>query len=52
MKLARLARPFCSSCSIRPEFSEFDAKTLEERPYDIEKAKRVFLDANERLPVS
>ena len=32
--------------------SEFDAQTLEERPYDIEKAKRVFLDANERLPAS
>lgn len=29
--------------------SEFDAETLEERPYDVEKAKRVFLDANERL---
>jgi predicted metal-dependent enzyme (double-stranded beta helix superfamily) len=33
--------------------SEFDAETLEERPYDVEKAKRVFLEANERLrPVS
>jgi predicted metal-dependent enzyme (double-stranded beta helix superfamily) len=33
--------------------SEFDEKTLEERPYDVEKAKRVFLEANERLrPVS
>ena len=29
--------------------SEFDAETLEERPYDIEKAKRLFLEANERL---
>jgi predicted metal-dependent enzyme (double-stranded beta helix superfamily) len=29
--------------------SEFDAETFEERPYDVEKAKRVFLDANERL---
>ena len=29
--------------------SEFDAETLEERPYDVEKAKRVFLDANDRL---
>lgn len=29
--------------------SEFDEKTLEERPYDVEKAKRVFLDANDRL---
>jgi predicted metal-dependent enzyme (double-stranded beta helix superfamily) len=29
--------------------SEFEAETLEERPYDVEKAKRVFLDANERL---
>jgi predicted metal-dependent enzyme (double-stranded beta helix superfamily) len=29
--------------------SEFDSETLEERPYDVEKAKRVFLDANERL---
>jgi len=30
--------------------SEFDAETLEERPYDVEKAKRVFLDANRNLP--
>jgi predicted metal-dependent enzyme (double-stranded beta helix superfamily) len=29
--------------------SEFDATTLEERPFDIEKAKRVFLEANDRL---
>jgi hypothetical protein len=29
--------------------SEFDAETLEERPYDIEKAKRLFLEANQRL---
>lgn len=29
--------------------SEFDADTLEERPYDVEKAKRVFLDANQKL---
>ena len=29
--------------------SEFDAETLEERPYDVEKAQRVFLEANERL---
>ena len=26
--------------------SEFDPETLEERPFDIEKAKRAFLDAN------
>jgi predicted metal-dependent enzyme (double-stranded beta helix superfamily) len=26
--------------------SEFDATTLEERPFDIERAKRVFLEAN------
>lgn len=30
--------------------SEFDPETLEERPYDVEKTKRVFLDANQRLP--
>lgn len=29
--------------------SEFDEVTFEERPYDVEKAKRVFLEANERL---
>ena len=29
--------------------SEFDAKTLEERPFNVEKAKQVFLDANKRL---
>jgi predicted metal-dependent enzyme (double-stranded beta helix superfamily) len=29
--------------------SEFDPETYEERPYDVEKAKRVFLEANERL---
>jgi len=29
--------------------SEFDPQTYEERPYDVEKAKRVFLEANERL---
>ncbi|MFM9886765.1 MAG: hypothetical protein ACKVQT_27365 [Burkholderiales bacterium] len=29
--------------------SEFDAETLEERPYDVEKAKRVFIEANERF---
>jgi predicted metal-dependent enzyme (double-stranded beta helix superfamily) len=29
--------------------SEFDPVTLEERPYDVEKAKKVFLDANQRL---
>jgi predicted metal-dependent enzyme (double-stranded beta helix superfamily) len=28
--------------------SEFDRKTFEERPYDVERAKRVFLEANER----
>jgi predicted metal-dependent enzyme (double-stranded beta helix superfamily) len=28
--------------------SEFDPDTLEERPFDIERAKRVFLDANEK----
>jgi predicted metal-dependent enzyme (double-stranded beta helix superfamily) len=28
--------------------SEFDPETLEERPFDVEKAKRVFLDANLR----
>ena len=33
--------------------SEFDPETLEERPYDVEKAKRVFLEANELMrPVS
>jgi len=31
--------------------SEFDPETLEERPYDVEKAKRVFLEANQRLAV-
>jgi hypothetical protein len=29
--------------------SEWDPQTLEEHPYDVEKAKRVFLEANERL---
>jgi predicted metal-dependent enzyme (double-stranded beta helix superfamily) len=29
--------------------SEWDPQTLEERPYDVEKAKRVFLEANERF---
>jgi predicted metal-dependent enzyme (double-stranded beta helix superfamily) len=29
--------------------SEFDPETLEERPFDIERAKRVFLDANEGI---
>jgi predicted metal-dependent enzyme (double-stranded beta helix superfamily) len=29
--------------------SEWDPETLGERPYDVEKAKRVFLEANERL---
>lgn len=29
--------------------SEWDPETLEERPYDVEKAKRVFLEANQRL---
>jgi predicted metal-dependent enzyme (double-stranded beta helix superfamily) len=29
--------------------SEWDPETLEERPYDVEKTKRVFLEANERL---
>ena len=29
--------------------SEWDPETLEERPYDVEKAKRVFLEANDRL---
>ena len=28
--------------------SEWDAETLEERPYDVEHAKRVFAEANER----
>jgi uncharacterized protein (DUF1330 family) len=28
--------------------SEFDPETFEERPYDVERAKRVFLKANER----
>jgi predicted metal-dependent enzyme (double-stranded beta helix superfamily) len=28
--------------------SEFDPETLEERPYDVERTKRVFADANER----
>ena len=28
--------------------SEFDATTLEERPFDIERAKRAFLEANDR----
>ena len=32
--------------------SEWDPETLEERPYDAEKAKRVFLEGNERLPSS
>lgn len=32
--------------------SEFDPQTLEERPYDVEKAKRLFLEANERLPAT
>jgi predicted metal-dependent enzyme (double-stranded beta helix superfamily) len=30
--------------------SEFDPDTLEERPFDVEKAKAVFLAANARLP--
>jgi len=30
--------------------SEFDADTLEERPYDVEKTKRLFLEANQNLP--
>jgi hypothetical protein len=30
--------------------SEFDPDTLEERPFDIEKAKGVFLAANKRAP--
>ncbi|HTP95864.1 MAG TPA: hypothetical protein VMK05_08420 [Burkholderiales bacterium] len=29
--------------------SEFDPQTLEERPYDVEKAKRLFLEANDRV---
>jgi hypothetical protein len=29
--------------------SEFDPDTLEERPYDVEKTKRLFEEANERL---
>jgi predicted metal-dependent enzyme (double-stranded beta helix superfamily) len=29
--------------------SEFDPETLKERPFDLEKAKRVFLEANSRL---
>jgi predicted metal-dependent enzyme (double-stranded beta helix superfamily) len=29
--------------------SEFDPDTLEERPFDVEKAKKVFLDANKGL---
>ena len=29
--------------------SEFDPDTLEERPYDVEKTKRVFLEANQKL---
>jgi predicted metal-dependent enzyme (double-stranded beta helix superfamily) len=29
--------------------SEFDPVTLEESPYDVEKTKRLFLEANERL---
>lgn len=29
--------------------SEFDVETLEERPFDIERAKRAFLEANDRL---
>jgi predicted metal-dependent enzyme (double-stranded beta helix superfamily) len=28
--------------------SEFDPDTLEERPYDVERTKRVFAEANER----
>jgi predicted metal-dependent enzyme (double-stranded beta helix superfamily) len=32
--------------------SEFDPDTFEERPYDVEKAKRLFREANERLHVS
>jgi predicted metal-dependent enzyme (double-stranded beta helix superfamily) len=31
--------------------SEWDPGTLEERPYDVERAKRVFADANERWRV-
>ena len=31
--------------------SEFDPETFEERPYDVEKAKRLFREANERLHV-
>jgi len=31
--------------------SEWDPDTLEERPYDVERAKRVFADANERWRV-
>lgn len=31
--------------------SEFDPDTFEERPYDVEKAKRLFREANERLRV-
>jgi predicted metal-dependent enzyme (double-stranded beta helix superfamily) len=33
----------------RIERSEFDPETLEERPFDIERAKAVFLEANKRL---
>jgi predicted metal-dependent enzyme (double-stranded beta helix superfamily) len=29
--------------------SEFDPQTFEERPYDVEKAKRLFREANERM---
>ena len=32
--------------------SEFDPDTFEERPYDVEKAKRLFREANERLHAS
>jgi len=32
--------------------SEFDPDTFEERPYDVEKAKRLFREANERLYAS
>jgi predicted metal-dependent enzyme (double-stranded beta helix superfamily) len=32
--------------------SEWDPDTLEERPYDIERAKRVFVEANERYRAS
>jgi hypothetical protein len=35
--------------SFGAERSEFDPGTMEERPFDIERAKRVFLEANSTL---